>query len=89
MDSKALLQILRDLLTSLSSKYTDNITYTSGSYSRSTGFYLYVGVEGDVVFKDIRGVESTRHMVAGYHPILMSEITELGTTATDLGACFN
>lgn len=87
--NEAFIKVLADLLGRISSKYTEDITYTSGTYSKSTGFFLYVGVEGNVVFKDMRGIESTRHLVAGYHPIQMTEITETGTTATDLGACFN
>lgn len=81
-----LIRVLSDLLGRLSCQYSEDIT---ADYSKPTGFYLYVGVEGDVTFTDMRDVSSTRNFVAGYHPIRMKSITIASTTATDIAACFN
>lgn len=89
VDFSPVISTLADLLGKLSANFSENIAYTSGIYTRATGFYLYVGVEGDVQYTDMRDVSSTRHFVVGYHPIRIKSITEAGTTATDLGACFN
>lgn len=83
---QALVKVLSDLLGKLSAQYSENIT---ADYSKPSGFYLYVGVEGDVTYTDMRDVSSTRHFVVGYHPIRMKTITIATTTATDLAACFN
>jgi hypothetical protein len=84
-----LLKLLTDLLGKLSTSFSENITYTSNRYERPDGFWLYVGVEGDVQYEDMRGVGSTRHFVVGYHPTKIKAVISTGTTATDLGACFN
>lgn len=89
MDSAQLIKVLSDLLGRLSTQASENIEFTGGKYERSSGFYLYVGVEGAVRFEDARGFEQIRHFIVGYHPIKMQRIYSAGTTATDLAACFN
>jgi hypothetical protein len=86
---KALIGILKSLLGRLSGDCTENIIFTDGFYRRDTGFRLYVGVAGDVHFRDCRGYDQTRFLIAGYHPMKVTEVSEAGTTATELGACFD
>jgi hypothetical protein len=81
--------MMADLLGPLSSKFSENITYSGGRYDRERGFFLYVGVEGNVNFEDMRGVPQVRHFVVGYHPIKMRALLSASTTATNLAACFN
>jgi hypothetical protein len=89
MNDAALIRAISDSLGRLSTQYSENIAYTGGLYTRDSGFYLYVGVEGTVNFKDTRGLTQSRHFIVGYHPIKMIQIVQAGTTATDLAACFN
>jgi len=84
-----LIKVLIDLLGKLSSQYTEAITFTSGRYDKPEGFFLYVGTAGNVVFEDMRGVQTTRNMITGYHPVKIRAVIQSGTTASDLGACFN
>lgn len=89
MESLATISVLASLLGRLSANYSENITFTSGRYDRAQGFFLYVGVEGDVNIEDMSGRAQTRHFVVGYHPLKIRAVLESGTVATDLAACFN
>jgi ABC-type glutathione transport system ATPase component len=83
-------ELLKDLLIELKKMRTyrhEDITL-SGNYVPGRDFQLYVGVEGTVIGISGDGKAVSRHFIAGYHPIMMRQITALGTTATDLAAIF-
>ena len=65
-----------------------DIDLSSADFTSTRPFQLYVGVEGIVIGKDIKGNDFNRHFIVGYHPIVCKQITRTGTEATDLGALF-
>lgn len=58
------------------------------NYSKDDGFFLYVGVAGNVTAKTVGGDSWTKWLIAGFYPIKLVSITGATTTATDLLACY-
>lgn len=68
--------------------YDNAYSITNASdYADATGFYLYVGVEGNVTATTKGGQTWTKKLVVGFYPIKLVAITGASTTATDLLAC--
>lgn len=86
---KILISLFRDFLSRVSSNNRIAITYTGGVFEKPEGFFLYVGVAGNVNYTDINGHSGIQTFTAGYHPTKLLRVTEASTTATNLAACFN
>lgn len=87
---KATLELLSEVIVKLARLQVDRVAdiTDASDFEKEDGFYLYVGVEGNVTFTDMFGTTLTKHLVVGYHPIKMKSITGATTAATDLIACF-
>lgn len=84
--ANSLLDLLNKLIGSTSYNNHLDIDVSSTDYVKDDGmgFFLYVGVTGTVIGKDINGNAISKTFIAGYHKVRMKQITSSGTTATNL-----
>lgn len=72
------------------SQVEEDVDISSTDYTPTGGSFraLYVGVSGDVVYKDTRGVQHTKKAMAGgvYHAMAGTMIVRTSTTATNMQA---
>lgn len=59
-------------------------------FIKASGFFLYVGTEGNVRYTDMSGNVGIEKFVVGYHPTMFIRVWENsnGTSASDMAACF-
>ena len=85
---QVIVDALDRLLGRLSTNNGVDIDTSTNDYTRTTGFFLYVGVTGVVAGVDFGGNSFQRTFITGYHPIKMLTIKHTNTTATSLAACY-
>lgn len=84
----AIINLLNILIGRGSYDNADDIPNATNYSAKAEGFYLYVGVAGNVTFTTIHGNTMTKFLIAGVYPIKLTSITGATTAATGLIAFY-
>lgn len=85
---EALINLINILIGRSSYDNADSITDATNYNAKAEGFYLYVGVAGNVTFTTIHDNTMTKNLIAGFYPVKLKSVTGATTTATSLIAFY-
>lgn len=84
----AIITLLNTLIGRSTYDNADSIGNATDYSAKAEGFYLYVGVAGNVTFTTIHGNTMTKFLIAGFYPVKLTAITGATTAATSLIAFY-